>query len=71
MEAFGPSVLIICFGALPGLDGNSAVRPSPSQSPVIREQLSPIGGATRGLDLVSGRWTMLVVFEPDAGPAAR
>jgi DNA-binding HxlR family transcriptional regulator len=32
------------------------------------EQLSAVEGTTRGLDLVSGKWTMLVVFELSTGP---
>jgi DNA-binding HxlR family transcriptional regulator len=32
------------------------------------EQLSAIEGTTRGLELVSGKWTMLVVFELNGGP---
>jgi DNA-binding HxlR family transcriptional regulator len=31
------------------------------------EQLSAIEGTTRGLELVSGKWTMLVVFELNSG----
>lgn len=34
----------------------------------MSEPLSAVEGTTRGLELVSGKWTMLVVFELSTGP---